>query len=157
MGLKIHSIHMNRHNNQKSLLFSSSLSYYHMCIRDRFPCSSSLLGGTVEGEAVGGAVGGALDAGLGELLDAVADSVGGDTLKSDQVGAEASNVGRGHGGTRHGFVSTTGDGRDDLVTRGVDVDCRRIRYMNQDKALNRSITYQLYRSWTIQVGSRSHQ
>ena len=86
--------------------------------------SSLRLVDTVEEEAVGGVGAGVVDGGLGELLDALADLSGTDVLKADQVSTDTSNVGRGHGGSGHGLASATRDSRDDLVTRGVDVDCR---------------------------------
>lgn len=84
--------------------------------------TNPLLLNTVEEEAVGGAVSGVADGRLSELLDAVADSAGLDALKGDQVSTDTSDVRRGHGGSGHSLVATTGDSGDNLVTRGVDID-----------------------------------
>lgn len=113
--------------------FPSSLSYYRECnpfifvtgfIPQPEPYTNSLLVDTVEEEAVGGVGAGVANGGLSELLDSVADRTGFDVLEADQVSTDTSNVGGGHGGSRHGFVATTGDNGDNLVTRSVDVNCR---------------------------------
>lgn len=72
--------------------------------------NGDLLGGAVEGQAVGGALGDVgEDVGLGELLDAVAELVGGDVaLEGEEVGADAGDDGAGAGGAAGGGLFERG-------------------------------------------------
>lgn len=74
-------------------------------------------------ESVGGAAARAADGSVGEGLDAVASLAGLDTLESDEVGTKTTDVRGSHRGAGHGGGSTAGAGRDDVLTRSIDIDC----------------------------------
>ena len=81
---------------------------------------------TVEQELVGGVGARVGDGRGGELGNAGAGILGGDTLESHEVGSDTSDVGRGHGGTGQGIRARAGDGGGDGVTRSIEIDCRRL-------------------------------